>query len=114
MTTEREENAKRIRMGLAQGLPFDRIFPRKIWTPKPPDPWADGHAEFVAADRHVDGSPIRDYVLSCRHGKNELSLPNHGEDDDAIVLDNMLRGMRARTGCDCWPKGWRRVEVGLA
>lgn len=116
MTDERAENARRIRMGLAQGLPLDRIFPtvdrRKLWTPPPPDPWATREAEFVATDQHNDGSPLRSYVLACKHGKNELSLLGHTEADDPLVLENMLRALHARTGCDCPPRGWRRVEVG--
>lgn len=109
MASEREENARRILSALEAGVPFDAIFPR-VKAPQR-DPNEGRYAEFAAADQSSDGSPIRSYVLSCMHGRSELSLPDRTEDDDGTVLDHMLRAQRARTGCECWPRGWGLVEV---
>lgn len=110
-------NGERIRRLLDEGRPLKEIFPTAaesgLWKPLPQDPYADDHLDFVAADQHIAGRPVRSYVMACKHGTNELALPDMTEADDPQVLENMLASLRERTGCQCWPKGWRRVEVGL-
>lgn len=107
-------NGERIRRLLDEGRPFREIFPQKVWTPPVADPYADGHLDFVAADQHIAGRPVRSYVMTCKHGSSELTLPDKTEAEDGEVLDGMLTTFRSRSGCDCWPKGWRRVEFAQA
>lgn len=110
-------NGERIQRMLDEGRPLKEIFPEKpggLWTPLPVDPYADGHLDFLASDQHIAGRAVRSYITSCKHGGSELTLPDKTADDDPQVLEGMLATFRARSGCDCWPKGWRRVEYAQA
>lgn len=111
------ENGERIRRMLDEGRPLKEIFPEKpggLYVPLPVDPYADGHLDFLATDQHIAGRAVRSYILACKHGGSDLSLPDKTEAEDGEVLDHMLATFRVRSGCDCWPKGWRRVEAAQA
>ena len=123
MTDERDENARRIRSGLRQGLPFDLIFPRKQRVTPAPEVYADGHLDFVATTLPSPhgGTLMRSYLIDCYHGRSETTIAVADGVDasdlealdrmDGDVLGNMLPTFQRRTGCHCWPKGWARVEA---
>ena len=111
---QRAEQAREIERKVREGVPFDRIFPTKVWTPQVPVPFADGSMEFVAAERPSphDGTPTRYYRLECQHLASELHLADMHPDQDGEVLGNMISTAKARIAnegglCLCWPKGWR-------
>lgn len=121
--SEREEEAKRVLDGLRQGLPFELIFPRKEKVTPAPEVYADGHLDFVATTLPSPhgGTVMRSYLIDCQHGRSETTLaiadgvdpkdPEAMDRMDAEVLENMLGTYYVRSGCQCWPKGWARVEA---
>lgn len=121
-TDERTERARRVMDGLRQGLPFDLIFPRREKVTPAPQVYADRHLDFVATTLPSPhgGTQVRSYLIDCEHGRGELSRPipdgidpRSAEDMDRLdgeTLEGMLPTHYRRTGCQCWPKGWARVE----
>ncbi len=113
---ERAENAQRIAALLAEGVPFERIFPT-VKRPARPDPAQgipEGRARFSAAyGPSREGMPLRYYFLECQHASSSLMLAKT-EEDDGEVLAHMLDQSRyrvAQTGgmCLCDPVGWGRA-----
>lgn len=111
---ERAAKAQEIERRIREGVPMEHIFP-VVRRPRdlPPDPFADGHADFVASDiaSPHGGTVMRSYLWDCKHVKSELNLMGYTPDRDGEVLGNMLRTARTRAAeagklCLCWPKGW--------
>lgn len=109
----RAERTEEVRRKLADPkVPFEAIFPARIWTPPSVDP-DEGVAHFVAADLPSPhgGTVLRKYLLSCAHGSSEVVLEAEVPDRDGEVLRNLLERLRTHAAeagvtCLCWPKGW--------
>lgn len=120
MTDERTERTEEIRRKLEDPkVPFEAIFPARVWTPPSVDP-DEGVAHFAADDLPSPhgGTELRSYLLSCAHGSTQVTLETHTrphtdarDEEDGVVLRNLLERLRthaAESGvtCRCWPKGW--------